>query len=336
MRKRLSIIIVSLATTVLIPHSITGADTKLAQTGFQFLSVGSDARAAGMAEAMTTLQGYSSALYYNPAGMARITGFVDLGLNQNNWIADIKHNSLSAAFAPMGGRFGVIGFSLQTVDYGQVEGTMVWGNELGYIDTEILNPSAFSMGIGYARALSQSFTVGGQIKKAYQYLGKSITPTSDTTRIVDKNIADAFAFDFGTIYVTQWKEFTFGMSIRNFSEEIKFYSEGFQLPLTFQIGSSVDLFNFWPSRSENSKLILSLDAIHQRSYSERLNLGVEYTLMNMLALRGGYRYNYDEQGFTYGFGVHKDINLMKIGIDYAYTPFGRFVDVQQFSLNLSF
>jgi len=38
-------------------------DIKLAQTGFQFLSVVSDARATGMGEAMTTMPGQSNAVF---------------------------------------------------------------------------------------------------------------------------------------------------------------------------------------------------------------------------------------------------------------------------------
>lgn len=44
---------------------------KLAQTGMQFLSVGTDARAVAMGEAFTTIEGRSSSLFYNPACMAR-------------------------------------------------------------------------------------------------------------------------------------------------------------------------------------------------------------------------------------------------------------------------
>ena len=39
------------------------AQDKLAQSGFQFLSVGQDARAAGMGEAFTTVEGTPTALF---------------------------------------------------------------------------------------------------------------------------------------------------------------------------------------------------------------------------------------------------------------------------------
>ena len=48
------------------------AEEKRAQTGFQFLSVGQDARAVAMGNAYTTMEGISNALFYNPAGIARI------------------------------------------------------------------------------------------------------------------------------------------------------------------------------------------------------------------------------------------------------------------------
>ena len=64
---------------------------KLAQTGFQFLSVGTDARATAMGEAFTTVEGSSASLFYNPAGLAKVPSFLAFSLNQMEWIADIQY-----------------------------------------------------------------------------------------------------------------------------------------------------------------------------------------------------------------------------------------------------
>ena len=166
---------------------VNGSDnTKLAQTGFQFLSVTSDARAGGMGDAMTTFHANSAALFFNPAGMSRQKSFIDLSFSQNQWIADINHNALSLSVTPANGKYGVIGMSFVHVDYGELQGTMVWDNEQGFLDTEIIKPSALALGLGYAKALSDKFSVRGQIKSAYQYLGKSIIPDSDTSQAVMK------------------------------------------------------------------------------------------------------------------------------------------------------
>ena len=141
---------------------------------------------------------------------------------------------------------GLAGFPINVIRAKTVDLLVPAESELvieGFIDTEIIKPSSLALGVGYAKALSDKFSVGGQIKSAYQYLGKSIIPDSDTTQALVKNTADAIAFDFGTIYHTGWKSFTFGMSVRNFSQEIKFQTEGFQLPLLFTIGVSMKLFD---------------------------------------------------------------------------------------------
>ncbi|RMF06811.1 MAG: DUF3308 domain-containing protein [Candidatus Neomarinimicrobiota bacterium] len=316
-------------------------DKKIAQTGFQFLSVTSDARASGMGEAMTTVQDHSTALFFNPAGMARSQNFLEVNFSQNTWIAGILHNSVSLSFAPMDGRYGVLGFSMQSVDYGEVQGTMVWPNDQGFIDTEVFHPTAFCIGVGYARALSDRFSVGGHIKSAYQYLGKSVVPETDTTFTVDKNTLSTLAYDFGTIYETGWKEFAFGMSVRNFSQEIKYQSEGFQLPLTFRIGASINLLDFDPLHflalpgTKDPRLLLSVDAIHPRSYAERMNIGLEYNLFDLLYLRYGFLVNYDERSSTVGFGLSKSLGKHFLSIDYAYTPFGIFDSVQKFSIQIA-
>lgn len=321
------LIVVILSVFILIGNAMS--QEKLAQTGFQFLSVSSDARGVALGDAMTTVDGGSGSLFFNPAGMSRMGRLIDVAISWNEWLADIRHNAISIAISPFMGRYGVIGMSLISVDYGDIQGTMVWGNEEGWIDTEILNPTAFAVGIGYGIALTDKFSVGGQIKYAGQQLGKSVVPVGDSLG-VKKNIAFAPAFDFGTIYRTGFKSLAFGMSVRNFSSEIKYEEEGFQLPLTFSIGISMDMTDLFYETGAHS-LLLSVDAVHPRDYHEYINLGLEYRLMDMLLVRWGYMPDRDERVFAYGFGL----NLFGLNIDYSYTPYERFDDVQRITLRFS-
>ena len=304
---------------------------KLAQTGFQFLSISTDARSGGMADAITTYHGGSISLHANPAGLSRQKELFDVDISMNNWIADIKHSSLTMSYRPDNGEHGVFGLSFLNVDYGEIQGTMVWDNEMGYIDTERFDPSAMSLGFGYGRALSENFSVGIQMKRAYQYLGRSVVPISDSTNTLMKNTANALAFDFGTIYITDWHDFTFGMSVRNFSEEVQFAYDGFQLPLTFRIGGSMNLLSAFGISSEIQTLLIAVDALHPRSYPERLNVGLEYSFNKLAHLRIGYLNNYDERNLTYGFGIA----MGSLKIDYALTPFGVFDSVNRLSIGIS-
>jgi hypothetical protein len=185
-----------------------------------------------------------------------------------------------------------------------------------------------AIGLGYGRALSEKFVVGGQVKFVTQYLGESMIPGEG----MKKNLADAFAFDFGTIYQTGFESLTFGMSVRNFSEEIKYEEEGFQLPLTFKIGISVNAFDFAMPDMEDQQLLVLVDAVHPRSHAEYLNMGLEYSYLNSFAVRLGYISDQDETDITYGLGL----NQFGFGIDYAYTPFGVFDDLHRFTLRFSY
>jgi hypothetical protein len=334
MKKRIHPISVSLFIGLLLISSVYAEkNEKLAQSGFQFLSVISDARAAAMAESMTSLEIGSSALFFNPAGMANMEGLVDFTASQNQWIADITHNTFSLALSPGRGEYGVLGFSVQSVDYGEFYGTRVdKTTDLGYIDTGTFELSALAIGVGYAKRLTDRFSVGGQVRWVEQNLGESIVPiistVPDTSYEKIESKLTPLAFDFGTQFKTGFKSLVFGMSVRNFSKEIKYVEEGFQLPLVFNLGISMNLMDFLGEVPLDQSLVLCLDASHYRSHPEQIKVGVDYRFMNALSLRGGYVSNNDESGLSFGMGV----SYFGVTIDYAQTPFGVFDKVQRMTV----
>ncbi len=309
---------------------------KLAQTGFQFLSVGTDARATGMGEAYTTVEGSSGALFYNPAGMARLGGFLEVTASRTTWIADIEYVTGSMALRPWRGQYGVLGFSFMSVDYGELQGTMVADNEQGFIETGSFSPSSYAIGVGYANDLTDRFAVGGQVKWVSQALGESIIPVGnyDVTKETRRKSyrEEVLAFDFGTLYKTGFKSLAFGMCVRNFSEEVKYEREGFQLPLTFKVGFSMNVMDLVPSLGKEHGLLVSIDAVHPRDFPEYLNIGMEYNFMKVLSLRGGYITRQDDYGLSGGFGL----SVYGVQLDYSYTPFEVFRDINRFSVRFSF
>lgn len=329
-RKLNQICLIAAIALVLLSSAVLG-QKKIAQTGFNFLGVSSDARSSGMGDAVNSLSGFSGALSHNPASMAEMPTFFNSSFSINQWIADINYLALSAILKPFDGDFGVIGVSLQSVDYGEIEGTMNANNDQGYVDTKIMKPSALAVGVGYAAMLNDKFSVGVQIRFAYQSLGENQIPGDDGTTSVKENKADAIAYDFGTLYKTGIKSIAFGMSVRNFSSEVKFEEEGFQLPLIFTVGVSANLLDFIDLLGSNQTLLLSIDSTHPRSHPEQLKFGLEYQFMKILSLRGGYVSGNDEDDFTFGLGV----SSYGVEFDYAYTPFGVFDNVQRFTARLS-
>ncbi len=316
------------------------AQNKMGQTGAQFLSVTSDAWGGGMAEAMTIMEMGSASLLFNPAGMARMNASIDIMASQNQWIADITHNVFTVALNPLSGKYGVIGFSFLTVDYGEMQGTMVWGNDKGYIDTELIKPTAYAAGLGYAKSLNDKFSVGGQVKYIGMNYGRSVFSDEDgNVDTVKSHIGFASAFDVGTIFKTGWHSLAFGMSVRNFSDEAKIEKESFQLPLTFSLGIGMDVFDLMRERMGTQQLQVVIDALHYRSHPEQIKVGLEYRPISLLALRTGFytsedenSNSFDQNDLTFGIGIQQ----FGLVFDYSYTPKGVWNEVHRVSARFSF
>ncbi|MCF7886548.1 MAG: PorV/PorQ family protein [Candidatus Marinimicrobia bacterium] len=306
------------------------SEEKLAQTGFQFLSVCSDARASALGQAMTAVEANSSSLFFNPATMAKNDKFIDVSFSNNPWIASIQHNSLSFSVNP-GKQYGIFGLSFKSVNYGELQGTINWPNEKGYYETNVFEPTAFIVGIGYAKQLNNKLSIGGQLSKAYQYLGKSVVSSKGGTNYKNNNTT-SIAMDFGTYLETGFKSLAFGMSVRNFSNEIKYEDESFQLPLNFTLGVSMDMMDLTDGiNTDKHSLLLAVDATHPRSHREQIKFGIDYSLLNMLNLRAGYIMGNDENDVAFGAGISK----FGLAFDYAVIPFGVFGNVTQFTMRLS-
>ena len=126
------------------------------------------------------------------------------------------------------------------------------------------------------------------------------------------------------------------MSIKNFSTELKYKEETFQLPLTFRIGLSMDAMDLFDIDKNTHSLLVSVDAAHPRDFSEQIYLGAEYTFINTFSVRAGFVSPADVRNFTAGFGIKRNFGGMNLGIDYAYQPFGIFSNVHRFSFNFAF
>lgn len=311
---------------------------KLAQTGLKFLSVSTDARIAGMSNAITSQFGNSSSALYNPAGMAEQKNSIDVSFGQTKWIADISYNHATASFNLFGENYGIFGISLVTVDYGKLKGTIRAGNEAGFIDIGDFSPSAYAIGITYAKALSHQFSIGGNIKYANQNLIDNgiIGYLPDGGYEEKKYDLNTLAFDFGLIYKTGFKSLNIGMSVRNFSQELKYIEEQFQLPLTFKIGASMDLVDLFDIDKSKHSFLLAVDAATPRDYEEQVSFGAEYTFINSFSLRAGYTTPTDESGLALGFGIKQELGGILMKVDYSYTKFGVFGNVHQFGFSVAY
>lgn len=307
---------------------------RLAQTGMKFLSVSLAPRAAAMGDAVSSHEASSLSMFYNPAGMGYMTGTVHAAFGVVQWVGAIDYNMTSVAFRPAGGRYGVIGLSLMAADYGDFRETIRYDNDSGYLRLGTYSPTAYAVGLGYARGLTDRFAVGGNLKYARQSLVNGVMNYVDDAAERRDFAAGAVVLDFGVLYRTGFRSLNFAMSLRNLSREVTYAEESFELPLTFRIGMSMNMVDLTSLDPGVHALLLSVDAERPRDYAEQIKAGLEYTFMNTLALRAGYIYPTDEQGVSLGAGVQSALFGVQAGFDYAYTQFGLFGNVNRLAVQL--
>lgn len=317
---------------------------KKAQTSFKFLSVSLDGKASGLSEAITSLEGGAESMFYNPAAMSRMDGALNIAVSNVSFIADIKYNSLALAFKPLKGRYGVIGINLLATDYGDFEETIRYEGNDGYQKLGFFNPRAYSVGISYARAVTNQFSVGGTVKYVDVNLVNGTIGYNDDGSLNRNQFATStIAYDFGVHYLTGFKSLKLAFSVRNFSQEINFDEENSkddsEIPLTMRMGVSMDLMDLFFENNEMNALLISLDANRPIDFNEQIYLGLEYTFMKMFSLRSGSRWpsvSDDERGFTYGAGISQALKNYRLTIDYSYMDYGVFNGVNTFSVKFSF
>lgn len=307
---------------------------KLAQSTMNFQLVSISPKASAMGEAFYSIGSGSESVFYNPAGLSTTKAQFDVTLNYTQWIADIAY--LGGSFAYNMGNYGTVAFSVLSVDYGTIYATSLDPSATsasGYIENGTMsNVGAYSIGLSYAKSINEKFSIGGNIRLVGQNLGTNTFVDGST---VDNN-AQKLVFDAGVLYNTGYKDFRFGMTIRNFSSNIKREEIDEQLPLTFTMGGAVNVLAFVLPESKNDVLTLAVDFLHSNSYSERVNIGAEYKFLGMIALRAGYQTNRDIASWSAGAGFNTELSGYDLQVNYSFSKMDVFDNVNRISVNFAF
>lgn len=316
------------------------AQKKRAQTVMKFLSTPISARASGMGDAMTSVEGGVQSVFYNPASTAWVRNNSEIVFGNVSWIADIEYQYAAAVISPNNGLYGVFGVSALSVDYGDFRQTVAnTNNASGYDTLGTYSPSVTAFGVSYGRALSNQFSVGGSVRFINQNLAPNAIIRRDGLGGYERSsvTAETYSVDFGVFYKTGWRSLNLAMSLRNYGPEVTYELDGQEMPLTFRMGMSIDAVDFLPIDGNKHSLLVSVDANRPRDFQEQLMVGAEYVFMGRLALRGGMITPAEEQSYSFGAGVIQPIGR-RYGIraDYSYTAFGVFDNVNRIAVQLTF
>ena len=335
---------------------ISGAfsQNNVATTSAAFLEIGPGARSLGMGSAYVSVANDASSLYWNPAGIVNVSK-PEVQSFYTPWLVETQYY-YNTAVVPMG-QYGNIGFSFTAITMDEMMVRTVQDPEPSEYGQKF-DAGNISMGIAYAKKLTDRFSFGFQTK----FIQESIWQMS----------AQGFAVDIGTLFITK-RDLRIGMSVSNFGGKLGMEGNNtlvdidvdetiygnndridgnlgtakWPLPLLFRFGLSRE-FTF----ASNMKCLLAVDAIHPNNNPEYLNIGLEYSAMDMVFLRIGKSHTFyelsffeegvssgigPEQGLSFGAGVKYQIPRGPvINIDYVFTDFGVFNNIEGYSISFTF
>ncbi len=298
---------------------------KVGSTSMQFLKVMPCARATALGEAYSVLASGAEAVFWNPAGVALIDNS-EVSLTYLNWIFDTQQGALS--FATSIESFGNVGVQMQYVDFGEIE-EAIWGSPYNE-DTEYpgltgktFRPYSYLVGISYANRLTDKFTVGLTAKYAHESLYNGQMADAFDVRgnaVSVKTWANGLMFDFGIGYNTGFRSIKIGASVQNFGADVKYAGEANPLPLSLRVGIAANVMgtDALLFESDNSRLGVAFDLFQPNDYTQQAHMGMEYEFSEIVALRVGYKANYDADGLVAGLGLKHRLTDMKLTVDYSY------------------
>lgn len=316
---------------------------KVGSTSMQFLKVMPVARATALGEAYTVWATGAEAMFWNPAGMATVEN-MELSTTYINWLLDAQQGAFS--FAVEKRNVGAIGVQVQYVDFGEFEETT---NERPYISNpdnpgltgRTFRPFSYLIGLSYARYLTDKFSLGMSVKYAHESLFDGRRVTAQVRQGVFEEVdtwASGLLFDFGIRYNTGYRSVYIGSAVQNFGADVKYAKESNPVPLLFRFGIGADVLGeqgLIPSGFKNSRFSVASDIFHPNDYAQQIHVGMEYEYGGMFALRGGYKFNYDFDGFTFGAGIRHTMEGLALSADYSYGDMGVYLEnVQRISIGL--
>jgi len=272
-----------------------GNPDRQGQAGAYELLLNPYARSSGLKGLVTgTVKGIES-LRVNPAGLS-FMGKTQLVLARTFYL---RGSDISISGLGIGQRMsdkGVLGISLMSVDFGEIEVTTTdFPDGLG----AQYRPLFFNLGLAYAHQFSERITTGLTLRLI-----------SESAQNVN---AFGFAIDAGIQYHTN--NFHLGISLRNIGAPLKFSGDGtafvgssppthlnpvggndtytvgirenpFELPSQLNIGIGYD----WKLVEDLHRLTFMGNFTANSFSKDQYGLGIEYSLKEMFMLRVGYQY----------------------------------------------
>ncbi|MHB9154825.1 MAG: PorV/PorQ family protein [Endomicrobiales bacterium] len=302
------------------PLSAVEIHPQAGTTAAAFLKLGIGARAVSMGGAFTGLADDSSALYWNPAGLARLTR-QEAGFTHNESFEGIRHDFLGYVRPLENGVLAAGVYGLYTPN--DLERRSGLNENDPY---EPLSPvegyfQAYDMAahLSFARFVRENLSLGASVKLIQQ--------------TIDNVSAYSAAADLGLLYRCARLPLSLGFTAQHMGMPVKFRDRAFALPFVLKGGGAYR----W-----NKRLVTTLDLEKAIDDFLFVSAGAEYAPLELLSLRAGYRYRTAGQepaglsGLSAGAGFNFRVRELDLRMNYSFVPFGVLGDSHRVSFGLLF
>ncbi|MBI1804368.1 MAG: PorV/PorQ family protein [Ignavibacteria bacterium] len=279
----------------------------------QFLKIGLSARAIGMGGAQVAVADGVQSMGYNPAGILSVNNY-GFAATYTAWLAGIQHSYAGVVKTIPG--VGSIGASVILLTTDDIEeNTVAFPEGTG----RTFRASDFAFSLAYARQVTEQFRVGinGKVIKSYLFNKELGTST--------------FAFDIGTLYDIPILRSHIGVSLTNIGKDVQFINEAYSLPTALRFGVLVDVL-----RDPSNQFVSTFQVTRLNDADEQYNVGGEYTFSSIVALRMGWKFSYDQEDVTAGFGLRLNSVGLNGMLDYGFNNFKYLPGTHSFTLELQF
>ena len=280
-------------------------------TGAEFLQLGAGARALALGEAYSALADDAAALYWNPAGLARIPqGYLDATFMHAPYVASSYYDY--AAVAQNLRSYGAVGASFQYFTVGSVNQTDVTGADQGTI-----TPYDMPATHGYAFPYN-----GYSFGIAEKYISSKIASSAQTLAVDLGALSPAFFSD----------RLRFALVAQNLGGQLRYDQVGADLPRTFKAGGAWRFNKDWTAAAD-----LGLPS----GNSPYAALGVErnWQIFKTLAFAGRVGFNSRTvsglDGLT-AVTMGAGLSNRNLALDYAFLPMGSLGVTHRISLSYKF
>ena len=278
-------------------------------SGMQFLKIGQGARAVAMGDAFTAVADDINAIFWNGSGLVHVER-VAYQANWTRFLFDTQLYSAAAVWNTRSARGEVLGIAVTSHNPKPSKETTIYQPNGTGQDVVVHN---ISVGLLYAIKFTDKFSFSAKANYVQEKLY-----TVKTT---------GFTVDVGSFFYTGFRSLRIAMAFRNFGPDRKSGDSAYLLPLVYNIGVAAEVYG---EKGDPSYLTASVESAFFVDFEQRWHFGAELWLQNALALRAGWKWNYDLESIAVGAGLKQTFGGRTITADVAVSLLQKNDDVVMF------